>query len=336
MKCYEYAENGTAFDLNSTTRPDPTPGPGRVVVRVRACSLNYRDIIALRNLANRKVEGKIPLSDGVGEVVAIGEGVTQVRVGDRVAGCFFQTWQDGDFEMRHHKNDLGGTLDGMLAELADLSADGVVPVPDFLSDEEAACLPCAGLTAWTALTNRGHATKGEWVLALGTGGVSIFGVQFAAAMGCRVILTSSSDEKLARGRELGAEHGVNYAVDLEWEKAVRQITGDRGVDHVLEVGGGGTLSKSLASVAAGGHVALIGVLTGFGPPIGPLFPLVAKNATLSGIYVGSRADFLAMNDFLTDEQIRPVVDRVFGFDEAAAAFAHMEAGRHFGKVVVRI
>jgi NADPH:quinone reductase-like Zn-dependent oxidoreductase len=224
----------------------------------------------------------------------------------------------------------------MLTELADLDAEGVVQVPEHLSFEEAACLPCAGVTAWYALVTRGGVKAGDWVLALGTGGVSVFAAQFAAALGCTVILTSSKDEKLARGREIGAAHGVNYRTTPDWEKEVWRITGKRGVDHVIEVGGGGTLGKSLACVAPGGHIALIGVLTGFGPPADSLFPLLARNATMSGIYVGSRADFEAMNRFLAEKRLRPVIDRVFSFDEVAAAYAHLEAGGHFGKVVIRV
>lgn len=335
MNAYEFAPSDNAFVLQPVTRTASTPGPGRVVVRIRAVSLNYRDLINLRNKAGRKVAGRVPCSDGAGDVVAVGEGVTTVKVGDRVCGLFFQTWQSGRFEMRHHQNDLGGTLDGVLSEHADLSAEGVIPFPDYLSYDEAACLPCAAVTAWQALVTRGQAKAGDWVLCLGTGGVSLFGVQFAAALGCRVVLTSSSDDKLARGKELGAEFAVNYATTPDWDKEVHAVTAKRGVDHVLEVGGGGTLGKSLACVAPGGHVALIGVLTGFGPPADSLFPLVAKNATLSGIYVGSRTDFAAMNAFLAERQIRPVIDRVFDFADAPGAFDYLESGKHFGKVVIR-
>jgi NADPH:quinone reductase-like Zn-dependent oxidoreductase len=336
MRCYELTPAGPEYQVSPKVRPDPQPRPGRVIVRVRAVSLNYRDLATLHNKAGRNVAGRIPTSDGAGEIVAVGEGVTRVKVGDRVAGCFFQTWLGGRFELRHHQSDLGGSLDGMLTELADLDVEGVVPVPAQLTDEEAACLPCAALTAWYALVTRGGAKAGDWVLALGTGGVSVFAVQIAAALGCTVVLTSSSDEKLARGRELGAAHAINYRTHPDWEKEVWGVTNKRGVDHVIEVGGPGTLGKSIGCVAPGGHVALIGVLSGYGPPKDSLFPLMARNATLSGIYVGSRADFEAMNRFLTEKRIRPVIDRVFEFDDAAAAYAHLESGAHFGKVVIRI
>ena len=336
MNCYEFTTDGDAFALKRVSRPEPRPAPGRVIVRVRAASLNYRDLIQLRNKAGRKVGGKIPLSDGAGEVVAVGEDVAGVAVGDRVAGCFFQTWQGGAFEMRHHKNDLGGTLDGMLTEYADLAANGVVAIPPSYSWEEAACLPCAGLTAWQALVSRGELRAGQTVLVLGTGGVSIFGIQLAVAHGATAIVTSSRDEKLARAAALGAADGVNYTRNPDWDKEVLRLTGGKGVDRILEVGGGGTLGKSLASVAAGGHVALIGVLTGFGPPADSLFPLVAKNATMDGIYVGSREQFASMNAFLERHAIRPVIDRNYDFAQAAEAFAYLESGEHFGKVVIRV
>jgi NADPH:quinone reductase-like Zn-dependent oxidoreductase len=336
MQAYQFTRDGDGYRLGRVERPEPTPGPGRVAVRVRAASLNYRDLIHLRNKAGRDVAGRVPLSDGAGEVVAVGPGVTRVRVGDRVAGCFFQTWLAGRFDMAYHGQALGGTADGVLAEVADLSADGVVPVPPHLSDEEAACLPCAALTAWYALLVRGGLRAGDTVLALGTGGVSVFALQFAANLGCRVIVTSSSDAKLARARDLGAADTINYRTTPDWEKEVHRLTHKRGVDHVVEVGGAGTLAKSLASVAAGGHVALIGVLTGFGPPADSLFPLVGRNATLSGIYVGPRDEFERMNAFLAGTKLRPVIDRTFPFDAADEAFRYLESGSHFGKVVIRV
>lgn len=336
MRCYELTPDATTYRLILTTRPDPQPQPGRVIVRVRAVSLNYRDLINRKNLISRNVAGRIPTSDGAGEVVAIGEGVTRVKVGDRVTGCFFQSWIGGRFELRHHQSDLGGNIDGMLTELADLDAEGVIHVPDHLTFEEAACLPCAALTAWYSLVSRGGIQEGDWVLVMGTGGVSVFALQFAVALGCTVVLTSSSDEKLARGRSLGAAHTINYRTSPDWDKEVWRVTNKRGVDHVVEVGGPGTLGKSLASVAPGGHIALVGVLSGFGPPSESLFPLMARNATLSGIYVGSRTDFESMNRFITAKRLTPVIDRVFKFEEADAAYAYLETGSHFGKVVIGV
>lgn len=327
---------GDAYRLELISRSIPTPGPDQVVVKVQAVSLNYRDLINLQNQAGRNVAQRIAASDGAGEIVAVGCDVLQWHPGDRVAATFFQSWHDGPFDMRHHQQDLGGTIDGMLAEYVVLSEQGLVRIPDYLSYESAATLPCAGLTAWSALVDRGHLQAGQTVLALGTGGVSIFALQFATALGARVIVTSSSDEKLAKARELGAWQTINYRQQPDWEKAVWQLTRKQGVQHVVEVGGPGTLEKSLASVAAGGSIALIGVLTGFGPPQCSLFPLVAKNASLHGIYVGSRQQFREMNEFLSTHQLLPAIDRVFDFEDAPAAYQHLESGAHFGKVVIRV
>lgn len=337
MRCYEFAKDGDAYRLELTTRPDPTPSAGNVVVRVRAASLNYRDLIQLKNKAGRDVAGRIPLSDGAGDIVAVGSNVEGWSVGDRAMPNFFTAWKSGRFSMAYHGSALGGPgVDGMLAEFVELPADSLVPVPEHLTYEEAACLPCAAVTAWQALVVRGRLQSGDSILVLGTGGVSVFALQIGVAIGCTVIVTSSSDEKLERARKLGATHTINYKTHPDWEKEIHRLTNKRGVDHVVEVGGGGTLAKSMASVAAGGHIALVGVLTGFGPPTESLFPLVGKNATLSGIYVGSRADFLALNSFLAEHRIRPVVDRTYPFESAADAFDHLESAGHFGKVTVAI
>ena len=336
MRTYTYQPTGDAYALHLAGRPTPDPGPGQVRVSVNAVSLNYRDLIVLRNKAGRKVAGVVPCSDGAGVISAVGPDVSGWQVGDRVAGCFFQTWEAGRFDMLHHKNDLGGTLDGMLAEEVVLRAGGVVRVPDGFSFAEAACLPCAAVTAWQALFDRGRLQPGDTVLTLGTGGVSVFALQLAAAHGCRVIATSSSDDKLARAKALGASDGINYKATPQWAKAVHALTGGRGADHVVEVGGPDTLGQSLQACAPGGHVHLIGVLTGFGPPAESLFPAVARNLTVNGIYVGSREHFEALNRFLTATGVRPVIDREFAFEEAEEAFRHLESGDHFGKVVVRV
>ncbi len=323
------------YRLQQSTAEIPTPGPGQVLVRIRAVSLNYRDLIQIRNSAGRNVAGRIPASDGAGEIVAVGPDVTTWQPGDRVASCFFQSWTAGRFEMRHHQQDLGGTIDGVLADHVLLSAEGVTRFPNYLSFSEAATLPCAALTAWTAL-QRGGLQAGNTVLVLGTGGVSIFGLQLAKAAGARVIVTSSQDEKLAHARSFGAWETINYRSTPDWEKAVWQLTEKRGVDQILEVGGPGTLEKSLGCVAAGGQIALIGVLTGFGAPSGSLFPLVTKNARMDGIYVGSRDDFHQMNRFLEQHQVKPVIDREFAFDEAPQAYDYLASGNHFGKVVITV
>lgn len=326
----------SAYRLTQVSREVPAPAAGQVKVRVRAVSLNYRDLVNRDNLAGRNVAGRVPTSDGAGEIVAVGPDVTDWKVGDRVAGCLFQTWQSGRFDMDCHKQDLGGTLDGMLAEEVLLSAHGIVRVPEHLTWAEAATLPCAAVTAWYSLTTRGGLQAGETVLVLGTGGVSIFGLQFATALGAQVIVTSSSDLKLERARALGAWQTVNYRTQPDWHKVVWELTGKQGVDHILEVGGPGTLEKSLSCVAAGGHIALIGVLTGFGAPQTSLFPLVARNARMNGIYVGSRTEFEAMNAFIAGRALRPVIDCEFPFDAAPEAYAWLKSGSHFGKVVVRV
>jgi NADPH:quinone reductase-like Zn-dependent oxidoreductase len=333
---YTLEEHAGAYRLTPGSFEVGDPDDRHVKIRVRATSLNYRDLIALKNLAGRKVAGVVPLSDGAGEVIAVGPGVERFKIGDRVAACFFQSWIGGRFDMAYHKSDLGGSLDGMLAEEVILHEDGLVRAPEYLSFEETACLPCAAVTAWNGLVTRGGLRTGDTVLAQGTGGVSVFAVQIAKAYDARVLVTSSSDQKLARACELGAVEGINYATTPDWDKEVWRLTGNRGVDHVVEVGGPGTLEKSLKCVAAGGHIAQIGVLTGFQPANVSLFTAVAKNARIDGIYVGSREDFEVMNDLFTQHQIRPVIDRTFTFEEAEAAFRYMESGAHFGKVVIQV
>jgi NADPH:quinone reductase-like Zn-dependent oxidoreductase len=336
MRQYQLQKQGDGYAPVITEQPKPAPGPGQVLVKMKAWSLNYRDLLVAGGRYGDKTPGIVPLSDGAGEVEAVGEGVTRVKPGDRVAGCFFQTWLGGRFEMKHHASAMGGDAPGVLAEYAVLSQDGVVKLPQHLSFEEGACLPCAGLTAWCALTQRGGLQSGDTVLALGTGGVSVFALQFAVAHGAKAIVTSSSDEKLARAKAMGAWETVNYRTTPDWDKAVWKLTDKRGADHVVEVGGPGTLEKSLGCVAAGGHVALIGVLTGFGAPSGSIFPLVAKNARMNGIYVGPRDEFEKMNAYLAQKSIKPVVDRVFAFEDAAAAYDYQRSGSHFGKIVIRM
>lgn len=328
----ESAEGGID-GLRLVEREAPQPGPGQARVRVRAASLNYRDLLIISGAPLRKVP-LVPLSDGAGEVVAVGEGVTRVQPGDRVAALFFQGWLGGPMRREVHATALGGALDGMLSEEVVLHADGLVKVPEPLSFEEAATLPCAGLTAWNALNAQVPLLAGQTVLALGTGGVSIFALQFAKAQGARVIITSSSDEKLARARELGADETVNYVTTPDWDKAVLDLTGGYGVDRVIEVGGAGTLPLSLRSVTYGGRVVVIGGVAGRGASeIGPA-DIFGKSLTLQGIYVGSRDDFEAMSRAVAQLRLRPVIDRVFPFDEAREAYRYQKSGAHFGKVVI--
>lgn len=333
-RAWEFTPDSGAFRLECVERPLVEPGPGQILVKVGAVSVNYRDLINLRNDANRPVGGKIACSDGAGVVISVGSGVTAWKLGDQVAGCFFPQWQDGPFSMSHHRTDPGGSCDGMLAEYVLFDETGCVAIPRGWTVAEAATLPCAAVTAWAALMTRGQLRSKETVLILGTGGVAIFALQFAAAQGARSIVVSRSADKLNRAKSLGAWQTVDRTANPEWDREVWQLTGKQGVDHVIEVGGPGTLGQSLASVAAGGKIALIGVLSGFGPPQDSLFPLVTKNASIHGIYVGSRADFLAMNQFIEQHDFRPIIDRRFRFEEADQALSALAEGEHFGKIVV--
>src|SRR5271165_4649217 len=322
--------------LGMAERADPTPGHGEVLVRVGASSINFRDLMMLRGMYNPKQKlPLIPNSDGAGTVAAVGPGVTRFREGDRVAGIFSQGWLAGPPAREKMTATLGSPLDGMLTELRALNQDGLVHTPKHLSDEEAACLPCAGVTAWSALVEHGAIKPGDTVLLQGTGGVSIFALQFAKLAGARVIITSSSDEKLAQAGKLGADEIINYKTTPDWDKKARELTGGAGVDHIVEVGGGGTFGKSLRAIRIGGSISVIGVLTGATTDTS-LIPVLMQNLRLQGIMVGSREMFEHMNGALSLAGIKPVIDRVFPFEEAAQAFAHMASGAHFGKIVVKI
>lgn len=336
MKVYRIHEVGSPDSLKLDELPTPVPGPGRVLVRVRATSLNYRDLLVVKGLYSRNLPlPMIPLSDGAGEVVEVGAGVTRVKPGDRVAAAFMQTWQAGGITETATRSALGGAIDGMLAESVVLHEDGLVRIPDHLTFEEAATLPCAGVTAWHALFAEEPLTPASTVLIQGTGGVSLFALQFAKLAGARVIATSSSDEKLERVLALGASDGINYKSTPDWEKRVLELTGGVGVDHVVEVGGAGTLGKSLRAVRHGGHISLIGVLSGGSGDV-PLFGALMKNVRIQGIYVGSRTMFEDMTRATAQHKLRPVVDRIFNFTEAPDALRHLESGSHFGKVVIRV
>lgn len=316
--------------------PEPKPKPGEVLVRVRATSLNYRDHMILSG--NYRASPKlplVPLSDGAGEVVAVGDGVTGWSAGDRVAGCFFQKWQSGAFTSQAGASALGGAIDGMLAETVALDADGLVAIPEHLSFEEAATLPCAALTAWHALVTLGKVSAGQTVLLLGTGGVSSFGLLIAKMNGARVIITSSSDEKLDRAKQLGADCGINYRQTPEWHQEVLRLTEGAGVDHALEVGGKDTFEKSLQSLGLYGRMSIIGGVSGFSGELA-FGELLGRMATIQGIFVGSRAMFEAMNRALSLHQTKPAIDRVFSFDDAQQAYRHLESGSHFGKIVIAL
>ncbi|HEY8518791.1 MAG TPA: NAD(P)-dependent alcohol dehydrogenase [Gammaproteobacteria bacterium] len=337
IRQYQFVPRDGGYSLELREVERPTAGPGQVLVRVRAASLNRRDLLMLNARYGRggDASGGIPLSDGAGEVIAVGPGVTRFSVGDRVAGVFFERWIDGDRSAEALASARGGNAGGMLSEVIVSDEQSLVAIPDYLSFEEAATLPCAGLTAWVGLFKHGGLEPGDYVLLEGTGGVSSLGLLFAAAAGAKPIITSSSDEKLEQARALGAFGTVNYRTNPDWQKAVRELTGGHGVDHVLEVGGEDTLPKALEALAYDGHVALIGGLSGFGASV-PVGALMGIGARMTGIYVGSRADFEAMNRFLAEHQVHPVIARVFDFEDAPQAFALMDEGSFLGKIVIRL
>lgn len=337
MKAYHLTGETGIAALKSVDLPEPKVAAGHVLIRIRAVSLNFRDLmIANGHYGISPVFPLIPVSDGAGEIVAIGEGVTRWRVGDRVAGAFFQGWIGGPFSTAVVQTRLGAELPGVLAELVALDEKGVVALPPHLSFEEAATLPCAALTAWQALVTRGSVAADETVLVLGTGGVSLFALQFAKVHGARVIVTSSSDEKLARATGLGADATINYRSTPDWEKEVLRLTDGSGVDHVIEVGGKGTLARSIRSIAANGTISLIGGLDGGFVAELPIMEVARRSAVLRGIAVGSRGMLEAMLRAIAHNRLRPVVDRVFAFNETPAAYAHLQTGSHFGKVVISL
>ncbi|KGM30688.1 zinc-dependent alcohol dehydrogenase family protein [Inquilinus limosus] len=334
MKAFVIEEGEGIDRLRPVDLPVPEPRRGEVVLRMRAASLNYRDLEIVRGTYHADFPlPMVPLSDGVGEVVAVGEGVTRVKPGDRVAMTFWQGWTAGDFEGIERAVPLGGPGPGVLAEYVRLDAGGVVAVPEHLTDAEAATLPCAALTAWTSLVAEGGIKAGDTVLVQGTGGVSVFALQFAVAAGACAIVTSSSDEKLERARALGAFGTVNYRSTPDWDSSVRELTGGRGVDHVIEVSGPGTFARSLAAIRTGGQINVIGYLGGKTAEINPM-QILFRRARIRGIPVGSRDSFEAMNRAIAATGLRPVIDRSFPWTEARQALRHLEAAQHFGKVVL--
>ena len=321
--------------LTLIDRPDPTPGPRQVLVRVRATSLNYRDLITVEGSSARAAPKAdlVPLSDGAGDVVAVGPGVTRVKAGDRVAGCFMQKWPGGTIDEAAQASAMGGAIDGMLTELAVLEEDGVVRLPRHLSFEEGATLPCAGVTAWHALVEIGEIKAGDTVLVLGSGGVSVFALQFARMFGARVIATSGSKAKAERLKQMGAAAVVDYRATPEWDKEVTKLTDGRGVDITVEVGGAGTLPRSFMATRVAGRIAVIGLLTGAGAEVDPM-PILRRNLRVQGLYVGNRQMFEAMNRAIEAGGLKPVIDKAFAFAEAKDAYRHLKSQNHFGKVVI--
>lgn len=337
MRALEVTQPWGAEQIRVVERDDPTPGHGQVLVRMKAVSLNYRDLLMINGMYSRGSgqAGTItPFSDGCGVVEAVGSGVTRVAVGDRIATLFFQAWQSGRPTLEKLSSSLGFPIPGAGSELQLFSQEGVAKVPAYLTDQQVATLPCAALTAWRGLFEDARLEPGDTVVLQGTGGVSIFGLQFAHAAGYRTLITSSSDEKLARAKAMGADHLHNYKTDPEWAKAVRAATGGVGADFIMEVGGAGTIHQSLKAIRINGHIAIIGVVAGAGEGVNP-GSLVANSARLQGVTVGSREMFEAMCRALELHRIQPMVDKVFPFTEAGAAFAAMAAGEHFGKIVLQ-
>jgi NADPH:quinone reductase-like Zn-dependent oxidoreductase len=334
MKVYEIQQFGLDT-LVQTERPEPQIQNDQVLIKISAVSLNFRDLMTVMGSYNPKQKlPLIPLSDGVGEVVAIGKDVKRVKVGDRVSPIFAQKWVAGEPDRKRLGTTLGGPYDGTLAEYVAFHEDGVVVVPSHLSDEEASTLACAGVTAWNAIISHGHLKAGDTILLQGTGGVSIFALQFAKMVGARTIITSSSDEKLERARSLGADETINYKNNPDWEKQVRDLTDGNGVDHVVEVGGNNTFDKALKSVKFAGHISVIGILSGASTKLN-LVPILMQNLRIQGIIVGSRANFEDMNRAIEFHKMKPIVDKVFSFDQTRQAFEMMASGTHFGKIVIK-
>ncbi len=332
MKVWQVAREWSIDGMELVDRPEPEPGPGQIVVRMRAASLNYRDLLTVQGQGGAYKLPLIPFSDGAGEIAAVGQGVSRVAVGDRVCPMFFQSWFDGEPSASGRRLALGGTRPGVLQELLVLDAEGVTRIPDHLSFAEAATLPCAALTAWRALFDEAHLRPGQTVLVQGTGGVSIFALQFAKLAGATVIVTSSSDEKLERAKALGADHTINYRTVAEWGKAAADWTGG-GVDHIVEVGGKDTFQQSIEAARVGGTILVIGVLSGFAQQIS-IPSLFSKNLHVIGLSVGSRRMFENMASAIGHNRLKPVIDRTLDFSEVPDALRLMQQAGHFGKIAI--
>lgn len=333
MRAWEVQGEWGLDHLAMVEREKPSAAAGQVVVRMRAASINYRDLLTVQGMGGTRRLPLVPFSDGAGEVIAIGAGVTRAKIGDRVCPMFFQSWKDGPPDAAKRARPLGGPLPGVLQDEMALDADYVSAIPRGWTFEEAATLPCAGLTAWRALMVEGELKPGQTVLVQGTGGVSIFALQFAKMQGARVIVTSSSDEKLARARTLGADETINYRTNPEWAKAAHELTGGVGVDMIVEVGGAGTLNQSLDAAKVGGRILVIGVLSGFSQQIA-MPTLFGKNLRMIGLSVGSREMFEQMVAAIDKAGMKPVIDRTFSFDEVPQALALIKGASHFGKICI--
>lgn len=334
MKAFEIQEFGID-KLTLVEREKPVPATGQALVRMLAASLNYRDYMMVGGVYNPRLKRPmVPLSDGVGVVEEVGEGVTRVKNGDRVAACFFQKWIEGPPSKAKNNSALGGAVDGVACEYAVFSEEGLVQAPAGLTDEQVAALPCAAVTAWHALFGHAGSAPGDTVLLQGTGGVSIFALQFAVLAGLRTIITSSSDEKLARAKKLGAHETINYKATPNWDEAARKLTGGEGVGHIIEVGGSDTLARSMKALAIHGAISVIGVLGGAEAAITPV-SILANSTRIQGIYVGSRTMFEQMNRAIDLHKVLPVIDKAFAWTELRDALRYMESQRHFGKICLK-
>lgn len=338
MRVMIFETMGGPDTLKVVDRPVPEPGPGEVLVKIGATSLNYRDLLISKGgyRKRQKQADLVPLSDGAGTVEAVGPGVDEFKAGDRVTACFFLDWPTGTATERAMESDTGRSRDGMLQEYRVIPVNGLVKTPSNLSDAEAASLTCAGLTAWSAIVRLGHAEPGDAVLTQGTGGVSLFALQFAKIYGCRVAVTSSSDEKLARAKALGADHGINYATTPEWGQAGKAWAGGDGVDNVIELGGTETMKQSLIAVRPGGTLSLIGVLSGATTGNVLLPFIVSRDVRLQGVTIGPRDSMQQMCADIEKADMKPVIDRVFAFEDAAEAYRFLGSGAHFGKVCISV
>ncbi|MBD0380477.1 zinc-dependent alcohol dehydrogenase family protein [Paenibacillus sedimenti] len=336
MKAYEIQSGFGLDQLKAAERPMPVPGRGEVLIKMRAVSLNSRDLGVIDGFYNPNLRMPfIPISDGVGEVVALGEQVSRFKTGDRVSGIFTQSWISGEPTQENWVSTLGSPLDGLLAEYAVLPEQGLVLVPNLLTDEEASALPCAGVTAWHAVVEEGKIKAGETVIVQGTGGVSLFALQFAKLHGATVIVTSSSDDKLERAKGLGADFGINYKQTPDWNKIVLEQTNGRGADHIVDLGGSATLNRSISALRVGGQISMVGGLSGFRVEGFDIIPAILRKARLQAINVGSRDMFETMNRAIEQSGLRPIIDCIFPFEHAIDALHYMTKGSHFGKICIK-
>jgi len=334
MKVFEIQGGFGLEHVRSVEREIPVPGPEEVLIRLRAVSLNSRDLGVIDGFYDPNLNMPlIPVSDGVGEVVGMGERARKFKPGDRVSAIFTQSWIAGEPTQANWASTLGYPLQGLLAEYAVLPEEGLVRVPEHLTDEEAAALPCAGVTAWHAVVEEGRVHAGDTVVVQGTGGVSLFALQFAKLHGAKVIITSSSDDKLERAKSLGADYGINYKLTPDWDKAVLEQTNGRGADHILELGGAATLNRSISALKVGGRISIIGLLSGARAEL-DIVPALIRKARLQAINVGSRSMFEKMNRAIEQSGLRPVIDRVFPFEQSIEALRYLGQGAHFGKICI--